>query len=167
MSNSAATEEHVVGSKSAGTALITYCDFECPFCGKAYVVIKRLRAKLGDNMRFVFRHFPLIDKHVAAQQAAEAAEAAGGQGKFWAMHDMLFEHQTALEPVDLYRYAEMIDLNLAQFKDDLHGRRYAARVMRDVRSGRRAGVLGTPTFVIDGHLYTDENSLERLVSRAA
>jgi protein-disulfide isomerase len=160
-------DEHVAGGANGRTTVIAYCDFACPYCGYAYRVVKHLQSRLGDELRFVFRHFPLIDKHIAAQQAAEAAEAAGGQGRFWAMHDLLFEHQTALEPADLYGYAETVGLNVAQFKDDLHGRRYAARVMRDIRSGRRAGVSGTPTFLINGKLHTDETSLEQLVARAA
>jgi formate-nitrite transporter family protein len=167
MSSSEMTDDHVAGSEGAGTTLIAYCDFECPYCGEAYVVIKRLQARLGEKLRFIFRHFPLIDKHMAAQQAAEAAEAAGAQGRFWAMHDMLFEHQTALEAVDLYGYAEMTGLNVPQFKDDLHGRRYAGRVMRDIRSGRHAGVSGTPTFLINGKLQTEMEGLERLILQAA
>ena len=167
MPNSVMTDDHAAGSESTETTLITYCDFECPYCGDAYVVIKRLRAQLGDKLRFVFRHFPLIDKHLMALQAAEASEAADGQGRFWAMHDIMFEHQTALEAGDLYSYADMAGLNVSLFKDDLHGRRYAGRVMRDIRSGRQAGVSGTPTFFINGKLHTEPNSLERLILQAA
>ena len=93
-------DDHVIGPATAAVTVVTYCDFECPYCGRAYPVIKRLRAELGDRLRFVFRHFPLIHKHPYAQQAAEAAEAAAGQGQFWGMHDLLFENQDALETED-------------------------------------------------------------------
>jgi protein-disulfide isomerase len=114
-------------------------------------------------MRFVFRHFPLIDKHPLAQQAAEAAEAAASQGQFWTMHDLLFEHQDALEIDDLYRYADTARLDLSRFKEDLDGRMHASRVMHDVVSGRRSGVTGTPTFFLNGALVPDDERLEDLV----
>ena len=104
-------------------------------------------------MRFVFRHFPLSDKHPLAQQAAEAAEAAASQGQFWTMHDLLFEHQDALEIDDLYRYADVARLDLSRFKEDLDRRVHVSRVMHDVTSGRRSGVTGTPTFFLTRHWY--------------
>jgi protein-disulfide isomerase len=160
------SDDHGVGPDHDVITIIAYCDFECPYCGRAYSVVKDLRTRLKGRFRFVYRHFPLVEKHPLAQQAAEAAEAAAGQGNFWAMHDLLFENQEKLETQDLYGYANMAGLDLPQFKDDLHGRRYATRVMRDVRSGRRAGVSGTPTFLINDRLYTDEESLEYLVLQA-
>ena len=153
---------HIAGPETAAVTVVAYCDFECPYCGRAYPLIKRLQARLGDRLRFVFRHFPLTHKHPLAQQAAEAADA---QGQFWAMHDRLFEHQDALEAGDLYAYAESLDLDVGRFERELVGRVHEQRVDRDVRSGRRIGVKGTPTFFINGSLHTDEDTLEPLVLR--
>ena len=158
-------DDHVAGSDTAAITLVAYCDFECPYCGRAYPIIKRLRAGLTDRLRFVFRHFPLIHKHPLAQQAAEAAEAAHVQGRFWPMHDLLFEHQEALESRHLLAYAEYLGLDVAQFEQELKGRVHEQRVNRDVRSGRRIGVTGTPTFFVNGDRHTDEETLERLVLR--
>ena len=156
-------DDHVVGPDTAAITLVDYCDFECPYCGRAYPVIKRLQASLKDHLRFVFRHFPLIHKHPFGQQASEAAEAAGAQGQFWAMHDLLFENHDALGEDDLEGYAGMLGLDTARFKDELSRKLYAARVGRDVRLGRQSGVTGTPTFFINGSRHTDETTLERLV----
>lgn len=156
------SDDHVAGSENAGITLVAYCDFECPYCGRAYPVIKRLQTRLGGRLRFVFRHFPLNHKHPLAQQAAEAAEAADAQGQFWAMHNLLFEHQDALEKGDLCAYAESLDLDVGRFERELAGRVHEKRVSRDVRSGQRIGVNGTPTFFINGSLHTDEDTLERL-----
>src|SRR5437588_10029100 len=90
-------DDHIAGPDTAAVTGVAYCDFACPYCGHAYPIIKRLRARLGDRLRFVFRHFPLLRKHPLAQQAAEASEAADVEDQFWAMHDLLFEHQEALE----------------------------------------------------------------------
>jgi protein-disulfide isomerase len=158
-------EDHVAGPETAAVILVAYCDFECPYCGRAYPIIKSLQARLRDRLRFVFRHFPLTHKHPLAQQAAEATEAADAQGQFWAMHDLLFENQDALEERDLYAYAESLDLDLARFDRELHDRVYAKRVDRDVRSGRRSGVTGTPTFFLNGFRHTDEETLDQLVLR--
>ena len=157
--------DHVRGSLEAPVVLVEYGDFECPYCGRAYPIIKRLQARLRDRLRFVFRHFPLIHKHPLAQQAAEAAEAAESQGQFWAMHDLLFEHQEALDDYHLYAYAESLGLDVARFARELVDRIHEKRVDRDVRSGRRSGVTGTPTFFLNGVRHTDEESLERLVLR--
>lgn len=158
-------DDHVAGPDSASITVVAYCDFECPYCGRAYPLIKRLQARLTERFRFVFRHFPLTHKHPLAQQAAEAAEAASAQGKFWPMHDLLFEHQEALEQSDLCAYAESLDLDVRRFERELVGRVHEQRVDRDVRSGRLTGVKGTPTFFIKGALHTDEDTLERLVLR--
>lgn len=158
-------DDHVAGSDTPAITVIAYCDFECPYCGRAYPIIKNLQARLKDRLRFVFRHFPLIHKHPLAQQAAEATEAADAQGKFWAMHDLVFENQDALGKDDLCRYAEALRLDLTRFEQALCDRMYAKRVERDVASGRRIGVTGTPTFFINGALHTDEDTLERLVLR--
>lgn len=160
-------DDHVLGPDTAAITLVAYCDFECPYCGRAYPIIKRLRARLTDGLRFVFRHFPLIHKHPLAQQAAEAAEVADAQGRFWAMHDLLFERQDALEQDDLSTYAESLGLDVEKFERELEARVYGARVNRDVESGRRNRVTGTPTFFINGVCHTDEETLERLVLRVS
>lgn len=160
-------DDHVIGPDSAPLTVIAYCDFECPFCGEAFVRTKRLRQRFDGQFRLVYRHFPLIDKHPLAQQAAEASEAAAGQGRFWVLHDLLFQHQEDLEEDDLYRYAEAAGLDLPQFRADLHGRVYASRVLADVRSGRRSGVTGTPTFFLNDAWLEDNDRLEDVIGRAA
>jgi formate-nitrite transporter family protein len=159
--------DHAIGPATAGVTLVTYCDFECPYCGRAYPITKRLRAELGDRLRFVFRHFPLTHKHPFAQQAAEAVEAAGAQGQFWAMHDLLFENQDALENQDIRRYGKRLGLDMARFDRESSAHVYAERVRQDVTSGKNSGVTGTPTFFINGRRHTDEDSLERIVLEAA
>ena len=159
-------DDHVIGPDSARVTVIAYCDFECPFCGQAFVRTKRLRERFEHQLRLVYRHFPLIDRHPFAQQAAEASEAAAQQGRFWVMHDLLFEHQEGLEAEDLYRYAEAAGLDLPWFKADLHGRVHTSRVLFDVRSGRRSGVTGTPSFSEDAWLE-DDDRLEDIIGRAA
>lgn len=160
-------DDHVLGPDSAPVTVIAYCDFECPYCGHSFAMLKNLRTRLKRQLRFVFRHFPLSDKHPLAQQAAEAAEAAASQGQFWTMHDLLFEHQDALELDDLYRYADAARLDLVRFKEDLTRRVHASRVMHDVASGRRSGVTGTPTFFLNEALVPEDERLEDLVLRAA
>ena len=155
--------DHVLGPARAGVTVVAYCDFECPYCGRAYPILKRLRAELGDRMRLVFRHFPLSHKHPGAQQAAEAAEAAGAQGQFWAMHDLLFEHQDALERDDLRSYATLLGLDLARFDREVSTHVHADRVRRDVANGKANGVTGTPTFFVNGRRHTEEESLAQIV----
>jgi protein-disulfide isomerase len=156
-------DDHMAGPAIASITLMVYCDFECPYCGRAYLVIKQLQVSLKDQLRLIFRHFPLTHKHPFAQQASEAAEAAGAQGQFWAMHDLLFENQDALAEDDLEGYAGMLGLDTARFRDELSRKLYAARVGRDVRLGRQSGVTGTPTFFMNGSRHTEENTLERLI----
>jgi protein-disulfide isomerase len=161
--------DHSRGSPTAPVTLVEYGDFECPYCGAAFYVIKKLEKTLGDKLRVVFRHFPLSTAHEHAEMAAEAAEAAGAQNKFWEMHDQLFQHQRALEREDLVRYAEQIDLDTARFVRDLTEQRFAERVREDFVSGVRSGVNGTPTFYINGLRYNglyDEQSLLAAIREA-
>jgi protein-disulfide isomerase len=130
--------------------LLEYGDYECPYCGKAFPTIRRIRAELGDRLCFAFRNFPLNSVHPHAGVAAQAAEAAAAQGKFWAMHDLLYEHQADLAPGDLDRYALRVGLEIYKFQADLSSEAYAQRVREDFRSGLRSGVNATPTFFIDG-----------------
>lgn len=143
-------------SRGAAEPLVTvveYGDFECEYCARARPMMVRLLARYGDRVRFVFRHFPVRSSHPHAQLAAEAAEAAADQGKFWPLHDLLFAHREALTPPDLRRYAEAIGLDLAPFDAALADRRYEQPVRAMLKDGLRSGVNGTPTYFIAGRRY--------------
>jgi protein-disulfide isomerase len=146
-------EDHAVGPDDATVILVEYGDYECPYCGMAHPIVKRAQRELGSKLRFVFRHFPLAEIHPHARLAAQAAEAAGAQGKFWEMHDALFEHQDALEVDDLVGYAESLGLDTFRFAHDLEAGTFAKRIRDDFRSGVKSGVNGTPTFFMNGARY--------------
>jgi len=162
--------DHIQGPSSARIVLVEYGDYECPYCGEAYGVIKELQQRLGDQLCFVFRNFPLATAHPHAEAAAEAAEAAAGQGKFWEMHDILYENQAALEDEDLVRYATSVGLSLPRFTRDINQHVHAPRVREDFRSGVRSGVNGTPSFFISGTRHNgpyDFRSLFAALNEAA
>jgi protein-disulfide isomerase len=142
--------DHVQGPADAPVTLLEYGDYQCPYCGAAHPIVKALQRHLGDNLRFAFRHFPLATIHEYAEGAAEAAEAAGAQGKFWQMHDTLFENQPALDIESLVGYAEELGLDVERFATEMENQVYAPRVREDFISGIRSGVNGTPTFFING-----------------
>ncbi|MEA2496976.1 MAG: hypothetical protein QOJ29_4887, partial [Thermoleophilaceae bacterium] len=148
-----ADEDHVRGPEDAPVTIVEYGDFECPYCGRAEPTIRELLSDLGEDIRYVFRHLPLNDVHPHAQLAAEAAEAAGEQGRFWEMHDLLFEHQDALRPRDIVRYANELELDAERFRRELKNHEHAGRVARDVESAELSGVSGTPTFFINGQRH--------------
>ncbi len=141
--------DHIQGPDTASVTLVEYGDYECPYCGAAFPIVKAIQKRLGKRLRYVFRQFPLTNAHPHAAPAAEAAEAAGAQGMFWEMHDTLYEHQDALEDEDLVGYATELGLDVARFGDDMAEHRHAARVREDFTSGVRSGVNGTPTFFIN------------------
>jgi protein-disulfide isomerase len=143
-------QDHSRGPKDAPITLVEYGDFECPHCGQAHYQLQELEKAIGESMRLVFREFPLTTVHPHAAQAAEAAESAGAQRKFWPMHDVLFENQDALAEEDLLQYAAAIDLDVEQFARDLIQERFAPRVREHFMGGVRSGVNGTPTFFING-----------------
>ena len=145
--------DHAAGSDDAPVTLVEYGDYECPYCGMAHPIVKAAQRDLGDQLRSVFRNFPLAEAHPHARLAAQAAEAAGAQGRFWEMHDILFEHQDALEPQDLVSYALSLELDIPQFKRDLEAGTHAKKVRDDFRSGVKSGVNGTPTFFVNGARY--------------
>ncbi|HEY0304952.1 MAG TPA: thioredoxin domain-containing protein [Longimicrobiales bacterium] len=145
--------DHSAGPDDAPVTLVEYGDFECPYCGMAYPIVRALQQQLGDRLRFVFRYFPLAEVHPHAQHAAQAAEAAAEQGKFWEMHAALFENQSHLEDEDLVEYARAIGIDSARVQRELAGDTYAERVNEDFLSGVRSGVNGTPTFFINGARY--------------
>ena len=142
--------DHILGPPGAPVTLVEYGDYECPHCGAAHPVVKRLQRELGSRLRVVYRHFPLTTVHPHAEPAAEAAEAAGAQGRFWEMHDVLFEHQQALEYEGLIGYAAALGLDQARVVNELALHVHAPRVREDFMSGVRSGVNGTPTFFING-----------------
>src|SRR6187551_3300877 len=127
-------EDHIRGPADAPVTLVEYGDFECPYCGRAEPVLRELLADFGDELRFVFRNLPLSDVHPRAQLAAEAAEAAAAQGKFWEMHDALLDHQDELDPPALRAYAEELELDVDRFWDEVRRREHAPRVAEDVSS---------------------------------
>lgn len=145
--------DHIRGPVEAHLTLVEYGDYECPYCGRAEPVIRELVRTFGDELTFVFRHLPLVDVHEHAEMAAEAAEAAAAQGKFWEMHDVLFAHQEALDVIDLIGHAQDLGLDVDQFSDDLTSRRFSMRVARDMVSADESGVAGTPTFFINGRRH--------------
>jgi Na+/H+ antiporter NhaA len=155
--------DHVRGPIDAPLTLVEYGDFECPFCGRATGVIREVRERFGDDLRYVFRHLPLADVHAYAELAARAAEAAGEQGRFWDMHDVLFAHQDELEVDDLLGYAADIGLDVERFARDLDDERLASRVRDDVASAEASGARGTPTFFIGSRRHVGPYDTETLV----
>jgi protein-disulfide isomerase len=155
--------DHTIGPETARVTLVEYGDYECPFCGRAQPIVKQLLSLLRDDVLFAFRHFPLTQVHPHALDAAIAAEAAGAQGRFWEMHDLLFTHQDRLAPRDLLVLARSLDLDLERFTEDLTQRTYEPRIRRDFLSGVRSGVNGTPTFFINGVRHNGSWDLESLL----
>ena len=142
--------DHMLGSEHAPVTLIEYGDFECPSCKVAVPTPRLLLDRFPNRVRFIFRHFPLEDAHPHALLAAEAAEAAAAQGKFWAMHDLLFAHQAHLKDADLRRYAGELGLDAARYAAEMDDRIYLQRVREHAQGGRRSHIRATPTFFIDG-----------------
>lgn len=145
--------DHIQGNSHAPLTLVEYGDYQCPYCGHAYPIIKQVQQELGDRVRFVYRNFPLSEAHPDAFKAAVAAEAAALQNRFWEMHDVLFENQSALSWNDLFIYAQSIDLDMQQFEADVQKGSVTGKVEADFESGVRSGVNGTPSFFINGKKY--------------
>jgi protein-disulfide isomerase len=150
---SVGSDDHSLGPVDATVTLVEYADYECPYCGEAEQIVGDIRQQLGERFRFVFRNFPLIDTHPHALQAAEAAEAAGLQGKFWEMHDLLFEHQRHLDATHLAQYARQLGLDLDRFERDMAQHTTYPRIQADLESGENSGVDQTPSFFIDGERF--------------
>jgi Na+/H+ antiporter NhaA len=158
------SRDRVRGDPAAPLELVEFADFECPFCGRATGMVEELRERFGDRLRYVVRHLPLTDVHAHAEMAAEAAEAAAAQGRFWEYHDVLFEHQDALEVEDLIGYAQDVGADVDRFVGDLEERRFEARVREDVGSAEASGATGTPTFFVNGRRHVgpyDADTLAR------
>ena len=146
--------DHVQGPETAAITLVEYGDYQCPYCGQAYPVLKAVQKHYGPKLRFVFRNFPLREAHPHAQMAAESAEAAGAQGKFWEMHDALFEHQDELTEANVAHLARKIaGLDVERWALDLREHRFEKRVQEDFSSGLRSGVNGTPSLFANGLRY--------------
>jgi protein-disulfide isomerase len=162
--------DHIVGPDDAPVTLVEYGDYECPYCGKAYPIVEAVRQRMGDTLRFVYRHFPLTQIHPHAQHAAEMAEVAGERGRFWQMHDLLFRNQHALEDRDLLPYASHLGIQPEWAADALRTHAFATQVREHFMSGVRSGVNGTPTFFINGVRHDgdwDERSLLAAVQNGA
>jgi protein-disulfide isomerase len=155
--------DHILGPDTALVTLVEYGDYQCPYCGEAYPIIKELLERVGRQVRFVFRNFPLSTIHPHAESAAEAAEAAAAQGQFWAMHDVLYQNQEALDGEDLVRYASALGLEESRFVRELTEHVHAARVRADFMGGVRSGVNGTPTFFINEGRHDGPFDLDSLL----
>ncbi|HEY6638392.1 MAG TPA: Na+/H+ antiporter NhaA [Solirubrobacterales bacterium] len=156
--------DHIRGSEQAPVTLVEYGDYQCPYCGRAEVVVRELLDSFGDDLRYVWRHLPLNDVHPNAQMAAEATEAAAAQGAFWEMNDRLLQHQDQLTPPDLRRHAEELGLDVDRFWDAVRRREYADRVADDVSSADESGVAGTPGFFINGRRHQGAYDIDTLTA---
>ena len=154
--------DHIEGRVDAPLTLVEYGDYQCPYCGAAYPVVERLQRSLGKKLRFVFRNFPLTQAHPYALVAAEAAEAAALQGKFWEMHDFIYEHQDDLEPDVLPVWARRVGLDLEEFGTAIRRGKITQRIKEDRASGIRSGVNGTPCFFINNARYDGTADYEPL-----
>jgi protein-disulfide isomerase len=152
--------DHIRGSIDAPISIVEYGDYECPYTGMAYHIVKEILKQFNAKVYFVFRNFPLIGIHPHAQHAAEAAEVAASQDKFWQMHDYLFEHQKTLDDNHLLQYAGELGLDIDKFKKEVSEHTYAPLIEESLKSGIDSGVKGTPTFFVNGERYEDSWDLE-------
>jgi protein-disulfide isomerase len=159
-----APEDHVQGDPDAELTLLEYGDYECPHCGRAHPIVKRVQKRFGRRLRFVFRNFPLTQIHPHAQAAAEAAEFAGANGRFWEMHDLIYQNQARLGPPLLFALAEELGLDPHALREALTAGEFAPRVRRDFLSGVRSGVNGTPTFFVNEQRHDGPWEFEDLVT---
>jgi protein-disulfide isomerase len=154
--------DHTQGKTNAPWTLVEYGDYQCPSCGDAQPIVKQLQKHFGDQLRFVFRNFPL-EMHPFAEHAAEAAEFAAAHGKFWEMHDLLFKNQENLKDAALLKLAVTLRLSNDHLSHALKEGKYAARVQTDLDSGTASGLQGTPTFYINGQSYDGDYDFDSLV----
>jgi protein-disulfide isomerase len=156
--------DHIQGPADAPVTLVEYGDYQCPFCGAAYPILKDVQARMGDRLRLVFRNFPITTSHPNAELAVEAAEAAAVQRRFWEMHDLLYENQDRLGGEDLHGYAGRLGLDVETFDRELAAHAHADRVREDFMTGVRSGVNGTPTFYVNGARYDGSYEAETLLA---
>jgi protein-disulfide isomerase len=155
--------DHVIGPATAHLVVVEYGDFECPYCAQAYPAVKMILNRFEHRIGFVFRHYPVLGEHPHAELAAEAAEAAGAQGKFWPMHDRLFQNQRHLEAKSLRQYAADLELDLERYDSEMADHLYLQRVQEHLEGGRASGVRGTPAFFVDEKLVDASFGMKRLV----
>ncbi len=156
--------DHTAGPVNASLTLVQYGDYQCPYCGAAYPEVRKVQAELGSKLLFVFRNFPLTNVHEFAMNAAETAEAASAQGKFWQMHDFLYEHQDTLgDPRVASGYAKKLGLDTQRFEREIAQHAYQKRIKEDVNGGIRSGVNGTPTFYTNGVRHDGEAVAKELL----
>ncbi len=163
------TEDHMQGDAAAECILVEYGDYECPHCGRAHAVVKKLQQHFGKRLSLVFRNFPLSQMHPWAEPAAEAAEFAGDHEKFWPMHDLLFENQEQLGNDLFIQLAEQLHLSASELQTAMEEQTYRGRIRADFSGGVRSGVNGTPTFFINGERYNgsyDFDSLRHAIDEA-
>jgi protein-disulfide isomerase len=158
--------DHVQGNADAKATLLEYGDYQCPYCGEAYGIVKRVQEKFGSDLRFVFRNFPLTEVHPKAEFGAELAESSSDQGKFWEMHDYIYEHQQYLSNEDFFlQFAESkLGLDAQRIKKEVATHAHLPSIREDFISGVRSGVNGTPTFFINGSRHNDDYQFGTLVS---
>ena len=157
--------DHSEGLSGAPMVLVEYGDYQCPYCGAAYPIVKKIQKELGSSLRFVFRNFPITNSHPQAEWAAETAEAAAEQGKFWEMHDFLYENQRFLGDESYFaKYEGKLKLDVAKIGRDVAQHAHSARIREDFQSGVKSGVNGTPTFFINGSRYDGYPGFEAMLS---
>ncbi len=156
--------DHIQGVESAPVTLLMYGAYECPHCVEGNKIVKEIQQQLGDQLRFVFRHFPRTNVHPHAEAAAEVAEAAGEQNRFWEMHDKLFENYNRLDGDHLIGYAEELALDMWKFDRAIIGRVYTSKVREDLQSGFESGVKGTPTYFINGIKHNASGEFDVLLA---
>jgi protein-disulfide isomerase len=154
--------DHSEGDKNAAIVLIEYGDYECPHCGAAYPVIKKLQKHFGSKLRFIFRNFPIAESHPHAVTAAYVAEASALQGKFWPVHDLIYEHQQNLSTQLLLSLAESAGVDIKKLSQDISTPAVTDRVEKDLEGGARSGVNGTPSFFVNGYKYEGYHEYDRM-----
>ncbi|WP_158976474.1 DsbA family protein [Cellulophaga sp. L1A9] len=161
--------DHIKGNLNARLEIVEYGDFECGYCGAAHLIIETIMKEFGHQIKFVFRNFPLSEIHTNAREAAKATEAAALQGKYWEMHNSIFENQEYLQPNDFVQRAENLGLDIQKFKMDMRQNNIAEKIDIDFESGIRSGVNGTPSFFVNGNKFDGDASklLELIQERVA
>jgi protein-disulfide isomerase len=154
--------DHSLGAPHARVTVVEYGDFECPDCRQAAPAVKLLLKRFHDGVRVVFRHYPLQEVHPHALHAALAAEVAGAQGRFWQMHDLLFENQRHLKPAHLRSYAQRLELDMARYDAEMEQQLYLQRIREQIDGGVRSGVRGTPAFFVNGRIQDVSFGLQAL-----
>lgn len=157
-------EDHIQGDENAPVTLVEYGDYECPYCGEAYSIVKRIQKHFGKRLKFVFRNFPLVESHPYAGVAAIAAEFAAVHHKFWEMHDLLYENQDALDVPDLLNYAESLHLPADELQTAIQNETFANKIQNDFMGGVKSGVNGTPSFFINGKRHDGSFAYEDLLA---